>query len=304
MKAVVFSEFGGPEVLRLVDRPDPEPRAGEVRLAVGAAAVHPFDLLTRAGAIVRAGMVPAPEDGFEWGLGWDCVGRIDAVGDEVDLRVGEQVLGMQPAIAVPAGAHAERVVLAAGSVAPAPQGVEPTRAATLPLDGLTALAALEAGALTPDSHLLVLGGAGGIGWFAVQLALRAGLRVTATAGEADAAGLRALGAEVVDRSSLPRAVDAVLDTPGTGAEALAPVRDGGTLITVAGPVAGDRGIRSVQVRVSQLDRRAERLSDLASLAATGELVLPAVLAVPLADVAVAHRRLAAGGVGGRLVLVP
>ncbi|MGD9958102.1 NADP-dependent oxidoreductase [Nocardioides sp.] len=304
MKAAVFSEFGGPEVLRLADRPEPEPRAGEVRIAVEAAVVHPFDLLTRAGAIVRAGMVPAPEHGFEWGLGWDCVGRIDAVGDEVDLQVGQRVLGMQPAIAVPTGAQAERVVLAAGSVAPAPEGVEPTRAATLPLDGLTALAAIEAAELAPGRHLVVFGGTGGIGWFAVQLALRAGLRVTATAGEPDAAHVRALGAEVVDRNSLPRAVDAVLDTPGIGAAALTVIRDGGTLVTVAGPVAGDRGIRSVQVRVSQLDRRAERLGELSSLAATGDLVLPVALAMPLADVAGAHRRLAAGGVGGRLVLVP
>jgi NADPH2:quinone reductase len=304
MKAVVFSEFGGPEVLRLADRPDPQPRAGEVRVAVEAAAVHPFDLLTRAGAIVRSGMVPAPEDGFEWGLGWDCVGRIDAVGSGVDRRIGERVLGMQPAIAVPTGAHAERVVLSAGSLAPAPAGVAIPQAATLPLDGLTALAAVEAAELPPDSHLLVLGGAGGIGWFAVQLALRAGLRVTATAGEADAADLRALGAEVVDRHSLPRGVDAVLDTPGTGAAALAPIRDHGTVVTVAGPVGGDRGIRSLQARVSQLERRAERLAELSSLVASRELALPVALVVPLAEVANAHRRLAAGGVGGRLVLVP
>jgi hypothetical protein len=76
------------------------------------------------------------------------------------------------------------------------------------------------------------------------------------------------------------------------------------VVTVAGPVRGDRGIRSLQVRVSQLDRRSERLGELSSLVATGELVLPGAFAMPLADVAGAHRRLAAGAVGGRLVLVP
>jgi NADPH2:quinone reductase len=304
MKAVVFREFGGPEVLQLADRPDPEPGAAEVRVAVAAAAVHPFDLLTRAGVIVRAGMVPEPEDRFEWGLGWDFVGRIDAVGDGVHLQVGEPVVGMQPAIAVRTGAQAEQVVLAVESGAPAPEGIETTRAATLPLDGLTALAAVEAAELAPGAQLLVLGGAGGIGLFAVQLALRAGLRVTATAGESDAATVRALGAEVVGRDALPAGVDAVLDTAGTGVAALMPVRDGGTLITVAGPVAGERGIRSLQVRVSQLDRRAVRLAELSALAAKGELVLPQAFAMPLADVAQAHQRLAAGGVGGRLVLVP
>src|SRR4051794_4257787 len=111
MRAVVFGRFGGPEVLEVADRPVPEPGAGEVRVAVAAATVHPFDLLTRSGAIVRAGLVPEPDDGFVWGLGWDLIGRVTAVGDAVGWRVGELVVGMQPAIAVPIGAQAEQVVL-------------------------------------------------------------------------------------------------------------------------------------------------------------------------------------------------
>jgi NADPH:quinone reductase len=249
-------------------------------------------------------MVPAPEDGFEWGLGWDFVGRVSAVGDAVDWRVGDPVVGMQPAIGVLTGAQAEEVVVSADSVAQAPEGIEATRAATLPLDGLTALAAVEAAQVAADDHLLVIGGAGGIGLFAVQLALLAGARVSATARGAGAATLRVLGAEVVDRDALPRGVDAVLDTAGVGVPALASVRDGGTLVTVAGPVAADREVRSVQVRVSQLARRADRLAELAALCAAGELVLPEALALPLTDVAQAHARLSAGGVGGRLVLVP
>jgi NADPH:quinone reductase-like Zn-dependent oxidoreductase len=304
MKAVVFREFGGPEVLRVEDRAEPEPQAGEVRVAVAAAAVHPFDLLTRAGVIVRAGMVPAPEPGFEWGLGWDFAGQVDAVGDGVDLQVGQPVVGMQPAIGVRTGAQADQVVVAATAVAPAPDAIEASQAATLPLDGLTALAAVEAARLTPGAHLLVLGGAGGIGFFAVQLALRAGLRVTATAGELEAPSLRAFGAEVVARDALPSGVDAVLDTPGLGPAALVPVRDGGTVVTVAGPVEAERGIRSVQVRVSQLERRGERLAELSELAAGKDLVLRQPMALPMDDVAQAHRRVASGGASGRLVLVP
>jgi NADPH:quinone reductase-like Zn-dependent oxidoreductase len=195
-------------------------------------------------------------------------------------------------------------VVSADSVARAPEGIEATRAATLPLDGLTALAAVEAAQLAPGDHLLVIGGAGGIGLFAVQLALRAGSRVSATAREADAAGLRTLGVEVVDRDALPRGADAVLDTAGLGVPALASVRDGGTMVTVAGPVAADREVRSVQVRVSQLARRADRLAELSVLCAAGELLLPEAFALPLTAVAQAHERLSAGGVGGRLVLVP
>lgn len=304
MRAVVFGEFGGPEVLRVVDRPTPEPKDGEVRVAVAAATAHLFDLYTRAGAIVRSGMMPEPADGFEWGLGWDFAGRVDAVGAGVDLRVGKPVVGMQPAIGVSTGAQAEQVVVRATSVAPAPNGVETVRAAALPLDGLTALAAVEAAELAPGDRLLVVGGMGGIGLFAVQLALRAGLRVTATARESDASTLRALGVGVATPDALPRGVDAVLDTPGIGSSALGPVRDGGTLVTVAGAVAGERGIRSVQVRVSQLGQRGERLAELSTLAADGQLILPSVLPLPLAEVASAHERLDAGGLRSRLVLVP
>ncbi|GAB7003250.1 NADP-dependent oxidoreductase [Nocardioides sp. AN3] len=304
MQAVVFHAFGGPDVLRVLDRPEPVPGPGEVRVAIAAAAVHRFDLLTRSGAIVRAGMVPAPERGFEWGLGWDFAGVVDAAGDGVDIAAGQPVIGMQPAIGVPTGAQATKVVVPSTSVAPAPDGIGAVAAATLPLDGLTAITAFEAAQLEAGSHLLVLGGAGGVGFFAVQLAVRAGVRVTATANDADAGGVRALGAEVVGRDELVNGVDAVLDTPGLGAAALEPVRDGGTLVTVAGPVEPVRGIRSVQVRVSQLEQRSRRLAELAELAASDSLVLPAASTLGLEDVGQAHEQLAAGGVGGRLVLVP
>jgi len=306
MKAVVFSEFGGPEVLRVAERPVREPGPGEVRVAVAAAAVGPTDLMTRSGISVQAGLSPAPEGAFERGLGWDVAGRVDAVGPGVELAVGDEVVGMLPAFAVPTGAQAEQVVLPAAFVAPAPEGIPAARAATLPLNGLTARTALDE--VPAEGHLLVLGGAGGIGWFAVQLALRAGLRVTATARPEDADAVRALGAEVVARTArsagsgaLPTGVDTVLDTAGTGAAALAPIRDGGTLVTTAGAVPGERGIRSVQALV-QPD--AGRLAELSALVAKGELVLQQVVALPLAEVAEAHRRLAAGGVGGRLVLLP
>jgi NADPH:quinone reductase len=299
VKAVVFSEFGGPEVLRVEERPAPEPGPGEVRVAVVAAAVGPTDLMTRAGVSVQAGLSPAPDGAFERGLGWDFVGRVDAVGAGTDRGVGDEVVGLFPAWAVPTGAQAEQVVLPAAFVAPAPTGIEASAAATLPLNGLTAAAAIDH--VPAEGHLLVLGGAGGIGWLAVQLALRAGLRVTATARPEDAAALRGVGAEVVARDALPTGVDAVLDTAGTGTAALAPLRDGGTLVTTAGGVEGERGIHSVQALVKP---DGERLAELSALVEKGELVLQRVVTLPLEEVAQAHRRLAAGGVGARLVLLP
>jgi NADPH2:quinone reductase len=302
MRAVVFRAFGGPEVLEVAEVPEPTPGPGEVRIAVQAAAVNPVDLATRAGATVQAGLSPAPEGAFQRGLGWDVAGRVDAVGADVDgLRPDDAVITMLPAFAVPVGAQAEKVVVPAADVAPAPEGVETAAAATLPLNALTAATTLDDLAAPAGSTLLVIGGAGGVGAFVVQLAVRAGLRVIATASARDEAVVREYGAEVVRRDALPTGIDAVLDTAGIGAAALASVRDGGTLVTVAGPVPAERGIRSVQAGVRP---DGARLTELAALAAKGELVPPRVFPVPLTEVAEAHDRLAAGRVGGRLVLLP
>lgn len=301
MRAVVFREFGGPEVLQVAEVPEPEPGPGEVRIAVEAAAVNPVDVATRAGATVQAGLAPAPEGAFERGLGWDVAGRVDVVGAGVEgLRAGDAVITVLPAFAVPVGAQAEKVVVPAADVARAPEGVDVAAAATLPLNALTAAAALDDLAALESSSLLVIGGAGGVGAFAVQLAVRAGLRVLATASARDEAAVRGYGAEVVRRDALPAGVDAVLDTAGIGAAALAPVRDGGTLVTLAGPVPAERGIRSVQTMVRP---DGALLAELALLAAKGELTLTVAGTYPLDDVAAAHERLAAGGVGGRLVLL-
>ncbi|GAA2857565.1 NADP-dependent oxidoreductase [Pseudonocardia halophobica] len=301
MRAVVFREFGGPEVLEVAEVPEPEPGPGEVRIAVEAATVNPVDLATRSGFTVQAGLAPAPEGPFVRGLGWDVAGKVDAVGAEVEgLRPGDAVITVLPAFAVPVGAQAEKVVVPAADVAPAPEGVDVAAAATLPLNALTAAAALDDLAAPEGSSLLVIGGAGGVGAFAVQLAVRAGLRVLATASARDEAAVRGYGAEVVRRDALPTGVDGVLDTAGIGAAALAPVRDRGTLVTVAGPVPAERGIRSVQTMVRP---DGVRLAELAALAAKGELTLTVAGTYPLDDVAAAHERLAGGGIGGRLVLL-
>jgi len=301
MRTVVYREFGGPQVLEVVERPVPEPGPGEVRVAVAAAAVSPTDPMTVSGFAVQAGIAPAPVGEWERGLGWDLAGRVDAVGADVDLAPGTEVVGLLPAFAVASGAQAEYVVLPARDIAPAPAGIAPAQASTLPLNGLTAATAVAELGLPAGSSLLVLGGAGGVGGFAVQLAARAGLRVVATAAERDAETVRGYGAEVVSRDALPTGVDGVLDTAGIGAAALAPVRDGGVLVTVAGAVEGERGIRSVQALV-QPD--GARLAELSALVEKGELILPRAFEYPLEEVAAAHRRLAEGGVGGRLVLVP
>ncbi|MGW3517550.1 alcohol dehydrogenase catalytic domain-containing protein [Streptomyces hydrogenans] len=312
MRALVFDSFGGPEVLRIAEVPVPATGPGQVRVRVEAATVHPVDLATRSGALAEAGLMTG---GTGTGLGWDVAGVVEETGPGVgSVRPGDRVIGMNDRLDVPLGTQAEHVVLDAHAVAQAPAGLAPAAAATLPLAGLTALQALDALALPEDGTLLVTGAAGAVGGYAVQLAVARGLRVVATARAADEPLVRELGAahfvpsgpgrlggEV--RALVPGGVAGALDAAVLGAAALDAVRTGGAFAAL---VAGGapyplRGIRVVPVWVRA---DADRLDHLARLAEAGALTPRVADALPLADAAKAHRRLAEGALRGRLVLVP
>ncbi|MEV6979534.1 NADP-dependent oxidoreductase, partial [Kitasatospora sp. NPDC093806] len=192
MRAVVVRRFGGPEALELIEVPVPEPGPGQVRIRVEAAAVNPVDAVTRAGVLTGAGLL-APRESV--GLGWDAAGTVDRVGPGVTgFAAGDRVIGLRDRLDVPLGAYAEHLVLDAAALAPAPAGVPLDRAATLPLNGLTALQALDLLGLPAGSTLLVTGAAGGVGDLAVQLAVLRGLKVVAVAGPEDAARAEKSGA--------------------------------------------------------------------------------------------------------------
>ncbi|WP_158718682.1 alcohol dehydrogenase catalytic domain-containing protein, partial [Streptomyces griseus] len=158
MRALVFDSFGGPEVLRIAEVPVPAAGPGQVRVRVEAATVHPVDLATRSGALAAAGLMAG---GARTGLGWDVAGVVEETGPGVTaLRPGDRVIGMNDRLDVPLGTQAEQVVLDAHAVVPAPAGLAPAAAATLPLAGLTALQALDALALPGGETLLVTGAAG------------------------------------------------------------------------------------------------------------------------------------------------
>ncbi|MFF7454321.1 NADP-dependent oxidoreductase [Kitasatospora sp. NPDC008115] len=312
MRAVVVRRFGGPEVLELVEVPVPEPGPGQVRVRVAAAGVNPVDAVTRAGVLARAGLM-AP--GETTGLGWDVAGTVERLGAGVSgFAVGDTVIGLRDRLDVPLGAYADALVLDAAALAPAPRGVPAVAAATLPLNGLTALQALELLDLPAGATLLVTGAAGAVGGFAVQLAARRGLRVVAVAGERDAAELRALGAQwcvprgAADlaaevRALVPGGVDGALDAALLGVAALGAVRNRGSFVAVSAGAAplGLRGIRVAHVWVAA---DGDALAGLAELAARGELVLRVADTLPLEQAGAAHHRLARGGLRGRLVLVP
>jgi NADPH:quinone reductase len=174
MKALVVPDFGGPDVLRVLDVTEQGLGVREVRIQVAASAVNAIDLSTRAGRMVQAGLMAAR---LPARLGWDVAGTVVEIGSSVDLfKVGDDVIGLRDVLSQP-GTQAERVVLDQAAVAPAPTGWSLEEAATLPLAGLTALGALEAAHVFAGDRLLVTGAAGGVGGFVVELASRRGIEV-------------------------------------------------------------------------------------------------------------------------------
>ena len=197
MRAVIFTEFGGPEVLRLVDLPSPPPPGDrEVAVDIVASTVNPTDCMMRSGqqAALMAELPPP------WIAGMEFSGHVAAAGHEAGLSVGTPVIGVVNPRRPTGGAYVARVVVPAASVASVAPETELVGAATVPMNALTALLALEMLALERGATLLVTGGAGMLGGSVIALAKAAGVKVLANAAPADAALLRSLGAHVI----LPR----------------------------------------------------------------------------------------------------
>src|SRR2546421_10895558 len=137
MRAVVVRSFGGPEALEIAEVPVPAPGPGQVRIRVEAAAVNPVDGATRGGYLTAFTI-----DREVTGIGWDVAGVVDALGEGVSaFRVGDAVIALSDLVDKPLGTYAEAVLLDADAVAAAPTSATPVEAATLPLNGLTALQA-------------------------------------------------------------------------------------------------------------------------------------------------------------------
>lgn len=311
MRAIVVRSYGGPAALEVFDAPAPEPGRGQVRIGVEAAAVNPVDIATREGLmnVARPGVIAERE---YVGIGWDVAGIIDATGPDVTgLAPGDRVIGLRDRLDQPLGTYAEQVVLDAADVAPA-FTTDSIAVSTIPLNGLTAVQALEALALPAGQTLLVTGAAGGLGGFGVELAAMRGLRVIASAGDDDEKLVRGLGAaEFVPRSAdlaaavrelVPGGVDAVFDAAVLGYPALDAVRAGGAFAAFIG--TGPDTLRGIRVIPVHIHADGAALAELSRLAAAGKLTLRVAGTYPLTDAAAAHQQLQAGGLRGRLVLIP
>lgn len=304
MRAVAYDQFGGPEVLRLRnDLPDPPVGPDTVLVRVHAVGVNPVDLAIRQGHLAsffphRFPIVP----------GWDVAGVVETAGPAITaFAPGDEVYGYVRRDDVQWGTTAEFVPAPQRCLARKPAALSFTEAAGVPLAGLTAYQALtEALEVGEGDRVLVHRAAGGVGFFAVQIAVALGAHVIGTASPRNHAFLADAGvAEVLDYSAGPvseqlsEPVDAVLDLVGGDALADAPqqVRDRARIASVVDPVVNEMGGRYVFVRPDH-----EHLEELGRMADAGQLRVPVARAFPLEQTADAHELVAGGHVRGKVVV--
>lgn len=310
MRGVGLMEFGGPEVLRVIDLPETHAAAGEVRIRVHAATVNPTDTYLRKGSRAEAlRKYPPP-----YVPGMDVAGVIDeiGVGTTTDLVIGDAVMAMVANIGSHGG-YRESIVLCADSVVRIPQDVTLIEAATLPMNGLTARQSLDQLALRPGQTLAVTGAAGCYGGYVVQLAKADGLHVIADASSADSALVRSFGADIIVprgddiaaqiRKVAPDGVDGLADGSFQSGLTVAAVRDGGSFVSVRGWGGDERAITFHKTSVRTYDHRADLLARLRQQVEAGLITLRVAATFPPEQAAEAHRRLEAKGTRGRLVIV-
>jgi NADPH:quinone reductase-like Zn-dependent oxidoreductase len=299
MKAAQFSHFGGPEVLEIVDLPDPHAGPGQVRIAVRAAGVNPSDWKKRRGLM---------DDELPQTLGYEAAGIVDEVGAGVaDANIGDRVFGFS----TDGAAQAELAVLS--YYAPVPPSLDFPGAAALPAAVETATRALDQLGVASGSTVLINGASGSVGSAAVQLAVVRGARVIGTASPANHDYLRSLGAEPVAygegmvervRALAPDGVElAALDVAGNGVlPELIGLAGGAEHVVTIADFAGahEHGVRFSS---GEAGRAVHALSAIGELIETGRFALPVARTFPLADIAEAHRVGEDGHVRGKLVLL-
>jgi len=267
MKAVRVHSFGPPEVISIEDVPEPEPGDGEVVVQVKAAGVGPWDAWIRSGKSVLPQPLPLT-------LGSDLSGVIHSIGVGVEgLQTGDEVFGVTNERFT--GAYAEYAVAKAAMIAPKPKSLNHAHAASVPVVAVTAWQmVLELAQLAPGQSVLVHGGAGNVGAYAVQLAKRAGAMVITTVSAKDATYARSLGADgVIDYRARRfeeqvKDMDAVLDTVGgeTLDRSYGLLKRGGILVSAATRPSNEKaeqhGVRALFFLVAVTTERLRKIAEL------------------------------------------
>ncbi|MER6178160.1 NAD(P)-dependent alcohol dehydrogenase [Streptosporangium sp. NPDC001681] len=313
MRAVQYTRFGPPEVLRVTDVPTPQPGRGEVLVEVRAASVDAGEVAFRVGKLRGISRARFPR-----GVGGDFTGRVAAVGPGVHAwSVGEEVWGLMPHFSF--GSLADYVTVPEQRLARAPKNLSLLDAAALPTSGTTAMTALtDKAGLSSGERLLVRGATGGVGSIAVQLGKALGAHVTALAGARNLDWVTELGADAAldYRTTRPQDLghfDVILDLVGTDLGAyLARLTRGGRMVALA--FDQDRILTSmatIGLRAALSPRRMKlfsnnpspaRITELTASAEAGSIRPVIDTVYPIAGIAEAHQRLEAGGVRGKFVI--
>jgi NADPH:quinone reductase-like Zn-dependent oxidoreductase len=321
MRAMVIDRFGGPEVFRLAEVETPIPGPGEVLIRVAYAGVNPADWKCREGWLAQFFDYKMP-----FIVGFDAAGIVSAVGEGVtDYKVGDRVVTSSNQGIGEWGSYAEYVKSATDRVAHLADGVPFTTAASIPTAAITSWEGLfDTGGLTAGQSVLINGGAGGMGSFAIQFAKHAGARVAVTCGPNNIDYVRGLGADrAIDYRSedvqdavldwAPGGVDLIMDTVGQGTllNGVAMTKPGGTIAPIGtliqdeprfdAAAAAARGVRIVPTMSNHL-RAGGQLRAIVGLFNQGAFRAPELTILPLEEAGEAQRRVKDGHVRGKILL--
>jgi NADPH:quinone reductase-like Zn-dependent oxidoreductase len=293
MKAAYFDQFGGPDVLKYGDLPDPVPATDEIVVDVAAASVNAADWKFRAGQYARHS-----DAKFPLIPGRDFSGTVSALGSGVgDLKIGDEVFGVLEA--GKEGTYAEKLATKAAIVAKKPKTLSPVDAAAVALTGLTAVNSIaDTLHLKKGEMILIQGGAGGVAGFAIQFAKHLGARVITTTSAANRDYVRDLGADEVidynaqDFTKVVSGCDAVFDTVGgeVAQKSFAVLKPGGRAAFIASGMEAPKPTRPDVVSLRPpVGRSRAAMERVAELVQTGAVKPPAIKLYRLSEAAEAQR---------------
>jgi NADPH:quinone reductase-like Zn-dependent oxidoreductase len=300
MKAIVVHQYGGPEVLKFEDYPDPVPSPGEVLVRVAATSVNPIDYKRRAG--LMKDFYPLQFPGL---IGVDMAGTVVKIGPGVEgFSAGDQVFAMAD------NTYAELCVVKAAALAKVPKGLDLIQAAALPLVTVTGNQLMSATGIKAGQTVLVVGAGGNVGRSAVFTGKQRGATVIAGVLKKQMDEVKTVGADQVVATDDDTAIvnlpplDAVADTVGgrTAEKLIAKVKAGGVFATVLAPPQSAAYYPSVKVAhvVSKFDRKT--LEFMAEAVRDGKLVIPISQKLPLSEAAEAQATAEKGGTGKSLLV--
>ena len=306
MKAVVIHKYGDPEVLKYEDIPRPEPKDDQLLIRVIAAGVNPVDGMIRSGMFAKEGNRVFPII-----LGGDVAGVVEKVGSKITkFKAGDPVFAYVSLDN--SGGYAQYALVTEREAAPKPKSLTYVEAAAVPVVAMTAWQALvDTAKLSGGQTVLIHGGSGGVGSFAIQIAKARGAKVIATASTANQDFLKQLGADVaIDYTrqkfeDVAKDVDVVLDSIGrdTLARSYAVVKKGGIIVSlVARPKESELEKHGIRGSALNAEPNSEELAEIGRLIDDKKIKVVVSQTFPLSEAMKAQEQVATGHTRGKIVL--